>query len=53
MIEAMSRWQVSPARETLPPNHLPKGFTQVSAIPRTGSGKIARRELQALAAKRA
>jgi acyl-coenzyme A synthetase/AMP-(fatty) acid ligase len=33
-------------REQLPSCHLPWGFTEVSAIPRTGSGKIDRRALR-------
>jgi long-chain acyl-CoA synthetase len=32
-------------RESLPPTHIPRKFVRVSRIPRTGSGKIIRRDL--------
>ena len=37
-------------RAALPPNHLPRGFTPLPSIPRTGSGKIKRGELRRHAA---
>jgi acyl-coenzyme A synthetase/AMP-(fatty) acid ligase len=37
-------------RATLPANHLPRGFSRVAFIPRTGSGKIDRRRLTELLA---
>jgi len=38
-------------REKLPANHLPSGFTEVDAIPRTGSGKIKRAWLRDVVAR--
>lgn len=32
-------------RKVLPPNYMPNGFTELSEIPRTGSGKIDRKRL--------
>jgi len=39
-------------RRHLPANHIPRKFTKVDVIPRTGSGKIKRAELKLLDAKR-
>ena len=38
-------------RQHLPSSHLPRGFTAVDEIPRTGSGKIKRLEMNKLAEK--
>ena len=35
-------------RKILPANHLPQGFSEIKAIPRTGSGKVRRQDLKAL-----
>ena len=37
-------------KQILPPNHIPVRFTPLKSIPRTGSGKIIRRELEAMIA---
>lgn len=36
-------------RKTLPADHIPQAFIEVPAIPRTGSGKVIRREMRDLA----
>ncbi len=38
-------------RQNLPLTHMPRGFTQVDSVPRTGSGKIRRQELRDMAAE--
>lgn len=38
-------------RKALPPGHLPRQFTQIAEIPRTGSGKIKRAQLNELIRK--
>lgn len=42
---------IQAVRDRLPANHVPHRFVAATAIPRTGSGKIRRRELAALVAR--
>ncbi len=44
--ESDIRTMMTSLRDRLPANHLPRGFSEVAEIPRTGSGKLRRKALK-------